>query len=84
MIKVEIIGYEVLTSSKGEFYKVYAVSDVENPRVVGRKCYESFVDKSHFIKNNVNPASILGMTAEYYNVKDGDRWKMGITFKNSK
>lgn len=83
MIKVDVIGFEELNSSKGTFYKVYAVSKEENKRGKGFKAVECFVDASHLKKHDKQPGTLIGSTADYYNVKDGNVWKSGLTFKNS-
>lgn len=83
MKKFDVVGYEELNSQNGTFYKIYAISREENERGKGAKTVAEFVDARHLKKYNIDPSTLVGRSVEFYNVKDGDRWKSGLTFKNS-
>lgn len=81
MIKCEVIGFEKLNSSNGDFYKVHAVSKDPIPKGSGFAVYSEFVDASHLKKHNVTEETLIGRECQHYSVKDGNRWKSGLTFK---
>ena len=82
MVRVEITGYKKIERNGKTLYYLSALAIDPIDEVVGIATYNAFVRASHLKKYKVPEGSLVGLEADYYNVKDGDTWKSGITFKN--
>lgn len=81
MVSVNIIGYKKVVKNSKTLYYVSAVTNETLSGTEGFTTYNAFVSEEHLKKHNVTPERLIGKNANYYNVKDGDRWKSGITLK---
>ena len=81
MVNVEIVGYKKIEKGGREIYYLSCLSEETEKGSEGLTTYNTFVSAEHLKKHKV-PENLIGLTAQYYNVKDGDAWKSGITFKN--
>ena len=81
MVSVNIIGYKKVVKNAKTLYYVSAVSNDTLSGTQGFTTYNAFLSEEHLKKHNVDPEKLIGKNGNYYNVKDGDRWKSGITLK---
>lgn len=90
MVTVEIVGYKKIKKKGKTFYYLSAIEFPDDDIVSfvsaekgteGRATYNAFVSSEHLKKHDV-PEDLIGLKAHYYNVKDGNVCKDGITFKN--
>lgn len=84
MTIVQITGYKKIEKNGKTFYMVYAIDTDSSKGVEGLATYSEFVSKEHLEKHKIAETELVGTLAETYNVKEGNTWKSGITFKNSK
>ena len=83
MITVEVVGYKKIEKKGKTLYYLSCISEDTEKGSEGLTTYNAFVTSEHLAKHDVPEERIIGSKAQYYNVKDGDTWKSGITFKNS-
>ena len=81
MVSVNIIGYKKVVKNEKPLYYVSAVSNDTINGTEGFTTYNAFLSEEHLKKHSVTPDKLIGRNGSYYNVKDGDRWKSGITLK---
>lgn len=81
MVSVNIIGYKKVVKNTKTLYYVSAVSNETLAGTVGFTTYNAFISDEHLKKHNILPENLVGVNGNYYNIKDGDRWKTGITLR---
>ena len=82
MVRVEITGYKKIEKAGKVIYLLYAIADKNEKGIEGLATYSAFVSPEHLKKHSIEDNSLIGKMADYYTVKDGDRYKSGITFKH--
>lgn len=84
MVNVEIVGVKKIDTKGKTLYYLSAMSEATEKGTSGYTTYNAFVSAEHLKKYNMPESAdkLIGSKARYYNVKDGDTWKSGITFKN--
>ena len=83
MTRIEITGYKKIEKKRKTFYLLYGIANGFEDGITGLATYSSFVTLEHLNKHKVEEKSLVGTLADYYTVKDGDRYKSGITFKHT-
>lgn len=90
MVTVEIVGYKKIEKKGKIFYYLSAIESMDDYNVSfvsaekgteGLTTYNAFVSSEHLKVHNV-PEDLVGIKAHYFNVKNGNTYKCGITFKN--
>ncbi len=82
MISIKIVGVKEIKKEDNTFFLLHAISEKGLPKMEGLAVYSAFVRLEHLQKYNVEPCDLLGRTAYYYSVKEGNTFKSGITLKN--
>lgn len=83
MIKYTVTGYQTVNSKFGTSYLIHALSDtpIDDGKGKGLSVASEYVDERHLKKHNIDINSIVGKQCHRYNIKEGDTWKSGFTFK---
>lgn len=83
MKQYTVTGYQTVNSKYGTTYLVHALSDepIDTGKGKGLSVASEYVDERHLKKHNIDIDSIVGRHCSRYNIKEGDTWKSGFTFK---
>ena len=83
MTLIRITGFKKIEKNNKTFFLLYGLAEAPEDGITGLATYSAFVNLEHLTKYKIKEQTLVGALADYYNVKDGDRYKTGITFKNT-
>ena len=82
MVKIEITGYKKINKSGSTLYYLSAIS-CETPKdCEGVMTYNGFVSEKYIGDCKLTENTLIGAKGNYYNVKQGNTYKQGISLKN--
>ena len=81
MVKIEITGYKKIEKSGNTLYYLSAIS-CETPKdCEGVMTYNGFVSEKYVADCKLTENTLVGAKGSFYNVKQGNTYKQGISLK---
>ncbi len=81
MVKIEITGYKKVKKSDKTLYYLSAISCDTPKDSVGVMTYNGFVSEKYLTDCDLSESTLVGAKGNYYNVKQGNTYKQGISLK---